>query len=189
MHIDGGIKGTAGQQAQTELVLGQETSVTWLVLPKNLISNGDFEHNLNGWAISSPQDARQGRSAADPAQTVLLIGGQRRPWGPPSASFTLDLPPELTGAVLDFSFRQPVDGYALRLRAVSSDSQSILWQNTQPTNDRTRVVLDIHGLAGRTITFRFELLGPKNATSGIAEIDDVLLGNVPITAPTATPTP
>jgi hypothetical protein len=189
MHIDGGIQGTAGKQAQAQLNLGEETSATWLVLPKNLIENGDFTYNLNGWDISSPQNVARGKSSADTAQSVLLIGGQRGPWGPPSASFTLDLPPELTGAVLDFSYRLPVDGYVLRLRAVAEDSQSILWQNTQPTHDRTRVVLDIHGLAGRKVTFRFEMWAPKNVTSGIAEIDDVLLGNVPITQPTPTPTP
>jgi len=90
--------------------------------------------------------------------------------------------------VLDFAYRLPVQGFTLRLRAISAGSQSTLWEASNVTQDRTRVVLDVSGLAGREVTLRFELWGPKNRAGGLAEIDDVLVGNVPL-QPTATPAP
>jgi hypothetical protein len=115
-------------------------------------------------------------------QPVLRLSGQRRPWGPPAASTTIPIPRDFTAGVLSFTYRLLESGYILRLRAVTDQGQSILWQTDTLMNQRTRVWMDVGHLAGSKVTLRFELWGPKGIPGGAAEIDDVVLGNVPVLA-------
>jgi hypothetical protein len=189
-HIDGGITGEASRQTEVPIKLAEETTVTWLVLPKNLISNGDFNSGLSGWEISSPDDVAQVASSEAQPQPVLRLSGQRRPWGTPSAATTLSIPQELTAGVLSFTYRLLERGQILRLRAISGDQQSILWQTDTLMNQPTRIWLDVGGLAGHQVSLRFELWGPKGSAGTTAEIDSVILGNVPLQqAPTPVATP
>jgi hypothetical protein len=86
----------------------------------------------------------------------------------------------LTEGVLSFSFRLLDGGSILRLRAITDKSQSTLWQTDMHLTQRARVWMDLGRLAGRKVTLRWELWGPKGASSGAAEIDDVVLGSVSI---------
>jgi Cellulase (glycosyl hydrolase family 5) len=178
-HIDAGIQGEAGQQAEMPIKLAEETTATWLVVPKSLIPNGDFSSGLNGWDVSSPADVERAQSSESSPQPVLQLSGQRRPWGPPAASITLSVPPEFSAGVLTFSYRLLGRGQTLRLRAIVGDQQLNLWQTDTLTNQRTRIWLDVAQLAGKTVSLRFELWGPKGVADTTAEIDDVVLGNVP----------
>jgi len=187
-HVDGGVQGEAGAQPQVALALAQETTATWLVAPRSLIPDGDFSSGLKDWDVSSPEDAQRAASSELQPQPVLRLSGQRRPWGPPAASTTIAIPRDFTAGVLSFTYRLLESGYILRLRAVTDQGQSILWQTDTLMNQRTRVWMDVGHLAGSKVTLRFELWGPKGIPGGAAEIDDVVLGNVPVlSAPTQTP--
>jgi hypothetical protein len=164
-----------------EIELGEEARVTWMLLPReNLVDNGAFERGLYDWEWSSPHDVAAARCDLEEQGSVLRLSGHRRPWGPPAASTTVDVPPNALGGVLSFRYRlTEVGGQTLRLRAITADGQELLWQTNAFTRDFTRVWVDMAAYAGQRVTLRFELWGPKGAEDGLAEIDDVIYGDVP----------
>ncbi len=164
-----------------EIELGEEARVTWMLLPReNLADNGAFERGLYGWEWSSLHDVAAARCDLEEQGSVLRLSGHRRPWGPPAASTTVDVPPNALGGVLSFRYRlTEVGGQTLRLRAITADGQELLWQTNAFTRDFTRVWVDMAAYAGQRVTLRFELWGPKGAEDGLAEIDDVIYGDVP----------
>ncbi|HEC22378.1 MAG TPA: hypothetical protein ENI95_05610 [Chloroflexi bacterium] len=159
----------------------QETRVIWMLQPTpNLISDGTFDRAARGWEISSPLDVQ---IRAGGGNRVLRFTGARRPWGPPSASVSLTIPPAMTEGVLSFRYRLSGDSdQVFRVRIVGGSEQAILWQSTAATAEMTRVWVDLGAYAGQSVTLHFELWGTKGASGTLAELDDVIVGNVPVLA-------
>lgn len=180
-QVDGSAQGVA-QPPPVEIALGEELQVTWMLSPRdNLIGNGAFERGLQGWTWSSLHDVQTARSDVSEQGMVLLLSGYRRPWGAPAASVSLNVPPGVTEGVFSFCYRiTDVGGQMLRVRAITADSQRILWQTNTFASEFSRVWVDMSQYAGRRVTLRFELWGLKGAPGGVAEIDDVVFGNVPV---------
>lgn len=176
-NVDGSAHGQA-EPPPVEIVIGQETIVTWLLLPlQDLIHNGSFDFGMQGWAWSSPDDVEA--DVLDD-RTLLRLSGQRRPWGSPAAIAALDVPPGMEEGVLSFCYRMPEDGQVFRVRAVTDEEQMTLWQVADREMDFVRVWIDMERYTGRRITLRFELWGEKGASPGMVEIDDVIFGHVPV---------
>jgi len=176
--VDGSAQGTLSPPPVV-VGLGESINVQWVLRPReNLISNGDFSRNIRGWTLNGAGDGeivdletKQGR--------VLRLHGARRPWGLPGAWTTITLPAGMTEAVLSFSYRLPVEGPRLWVRIVTPDGQQVaLWQTNTATMSFKSVWMDLGAYTGQTVEIRFELWGEKG-TSGTAEIDDVIVANVP----------
>jgi hypothetical protein len=181
VSIDGSAQGRLEPSEPFEIELAEQSSAAWMLLPlQDLIANGQFEFGAQGWAWSSPHDVFMPR-LADPARgSVLRIQGARRPWGAPAAATTLDVPEGWTGALLSFSYRMAEDGPILRIRAVTDSGQEVIWRSGQPRDDFQRTWVDLSAYEGQRVTLRFELSSVKGGTPGWAEIDDVIVGNVPV---------
>lgn len=180
-RVDGGEQGIA-TPVPFEIRLGNETRVTWLLLPgENVVENGDFEQGLRGWRIS-PEGSAEIVDLRTENGHVLRLSGGRWPWGAPAASTTVQVPPNWNAGVLTFVYRLPVEGQTLRLRAISGSSQQVLWQTSDATPHFTRASFDADALTGQQVELRFEMWGPKSASDSIAEMDGVLLGSVPVLA-------
>lgn len=180
VQVDGAGQGQL-KPPPVEIALDTEMTVTWMLLPTlNLIGDGGFEHGLGYWVGSSPVDVQRLESDDTQHGAVLHLSGQRRPWGPPAATIHLDVPPEMTAGVLSFTYRLLEDGQTLRVRVVTGEEQRTLWQTNAPGTDFTRVWIDMSTYVGQSISLFFELWGPKGSPASAAEIDDLILGNVPV---------
>lgn len=178
-RVDGSAQGVA-TPPPFDIELGQETQVTWLLLPRdNAIRNGDFEGGLAGWRILSDGDATLIDLRTEQGQVLRLQGG-RRPWGSPAISTSVQVPPGMDAGVLTFVYRLPVGEQTLRLRAITDDGQRNLWRADRVTPHFARASIDVGAYAGQRVELRFELWGAKGTGGGIAEIDDVLLAAVPL---------
>jgi hypothetical protein len=179
-RVDGSAHGQANP-APVEIRLGEEHAVEWILIPPSLLSNGSFDLGLQGWRISSPVDVETGR---DGGSSVLRLSGQRRPWGSPAASISVAMPPDYEDGLLYFTYRLPDPGdQTFLVRAITVGRQSVLWQSQTAVDDMTPVALDVGQFAGEPVSLRFELWGPKGAAPGTAEIDNLILGNVPVLPP------
>jgi|GEM_PF-3489961 len=179
-RIDGSAQGQLAPGQPFEIELAEEADTSWMLLPQqNLIRNGDFEFGSQGWDWSAPADAATVRGPANHGNVLRLQGG-RRPWGQPSASTELDLPQGWNAGVLSFYYRVPDPDSQLRVRVISDDSQRMLWQSQGEITDFYRVWVDLSAYEGQHITIRFELVSNKGASKGSAEVDDVILGNIPV---------
>ncbi|NDJ34686.1 MAG: hypothetical protein GYB64_08445 [Chloroflexi bacterium] len=176
--IDGSIHGVFYPDETIDVQLAEEYVRTWLLLPReNLVANGSFNQDLEGWQIASPASAQ---AVFARGEQLLQLAGKRSPWGDPSASVTVDLPGYANG-VISFFYRQPDAASHARLRAIHAEGSDVLWESVGPTPDFTRAFVDLTPYAGRRITLRFELVGRgKGVPSGILQIDHVLVGDVPI---------
>ncbi len=180
VSVDGSAHGQANP-APVEIELGEDLTVEWVLTPPNLLSNGSFTLGLQGWCISSPDDVEV---KLDGGGSVLSLSGQRRPWGSPSASVSVDLPPDFTDGLLYFTYRLPDPGKQIFLvRMLTGSTQSVLWHTQESARSMTPVTVDVGQFAGETVTLHFELWGPKGAAPGTAEIDNLILGNVPVLPP------
>jgi hypothetical protein len=178
--VDGSRQGQANP-APVEIVLNEETIVTWMLMPlQNLIEEGDFENGLGDWYGVSPGDIQQTDTDDPQHPTVLRLNGRRYPWGSPAASLMLDVPAGLDGGVLSFYYRLPGDGQVLRLRIITDQQQLTLWQTNTMSESFTRIWVDLSSYGGQKIDLRYELWGAKGSPTSAAEIDDVVFGNVPV---------
>ncbi len=178
MEVDGGERGLATPPEVT-LHLDETLATTWELYPRdNLVINGEFTHGSLGWTWHSPGDVT---TEANDEEAVLQINGRRRPWGTPGASFEVNLPPTMTGGLLRFSYRIPDAGAVLRIRAVTATGQRVLWQTDALTPSFRTAWVDVGQYAGQHVTFYFELWGAKSTDGGRAEIDRVILANIPVT--------
>lgn len=178
--VDGSIQGQA-TPSPVEIVLNEETTVTWMLMPQQkLIEDGGFENGLGGWAGISPGDIQQVTSDDPQHPTVLRLNGQRYPWGSPAASLSLDVPAGFDAGVLSFYYRLPGDGQVLRLRVITGEQQQSLWQMNTMSEGFARIWVDMSAYAGQKIDLRFELWGAKDSPPSAAEIDDIVFGNVPV---------
>ncbi|MBN1429486.1 MAG: hypothetical protein JXB07_14020 [Anaerolineae bacterium] len=179
-RVDGSVHGQV-VPPPVEIVLDEETTVTWMVMPQqNLIEEGNFEKSLGDWVGLALGDIQQATTDDPLHPTVLRLTGQRHPWGSPTASLKLDIPAGMDEAILSFYYRLPGDGQAFRLRVVTEQGHQTLWQINAMSPEFTRVWLDVGDYAGQTIDLRFELWGSKDSPASSAEIDDLLLANVPV---------
>lgn len=176
--VDGSAHGTL-HPPPVEVTLGEVVSVTWALRPsQNLLDNGNFERNLRDWTLTAQFDGGIVDLQTEQGKVLRLHGG-RRPWGAPGASTVVDLPGQMTDAVLSFAYRMPVADQRLRVRLVTADGQQVtVWQTGETTLTFERVSVDIGAFAGQTVDLRFELWGEKGV-SGTAEIDDVIVTGVP----------
>ncbi len=178
-RVEGSAQGL-GTPPPVEVALGQDTTALWTLIPQpNLIPNSTFERGLEGWSVSSAGDVQAVDLQTDRGSVLRLRGG-RRAWGPPSASTAIVIPRDMSQAVLHFAYRLPVAERVLRLRAITRAGQQTLWHTQEPTLDFADVLIEVGALAGQRVELRFELWSTKDSGDGIAEIDDVILGNVPI---------
>jgi hypothetical protein len=182
VNVDGGLQGIYYQPLEPVIIeLDQEIEQTVVVMPRdNLVVNGDFATSLEGWTPSSRLDAFRVVDSAT-QQPVLRISGARRPWGTPSASVTLDIPPEFTDGLLNFSYRFS-GGQWLRLRAITRSNQGTLWQTESMMPEPAHVWIDVSGYAGQQVTLIFEIWGPKGSPISTADISKIIYGNVPTLA-------
>jgi hypothetical protein len=183
-RVDGGAQGELFPEPVTT-VLGQETRVTWTLLPKNnRLPNGTFDGGLEDWH-STPTIENDVSIANSNGSLVLQIAGQRRPWGLPAASVSFKVPRGISDPVLSFTYTLPSEGQSLVLVAIVAggrDEPDVLtrvWQSDGPTEGWERVWLDATPYLGQDVEFIFTLEGPKGAAPGLAQIDDVVLGSVP----------
>lgn len=178
--VDGSRQGQANPDP-VEIVLNEETTVTWMLMPRqNLIEEGNFENGLGDWAGVSPGDIQQTTTEDFRHPTVLRLNGRRYPWGSPAASLRLSVPSGLDAGVLSFYYRLPGDGQVLRLRIIGDQQQRTLWQTNTISEDFTRVWVELSGYGGQEIDLRFELWGTKASPASAAEIDDMVFGDVPV---------
>ncbi len=178
--IDGSAHGKATPDP-VEIVLGEETLRTWMLTPlQDLIHNGKFDMGLQGWEWSPSKDVYVDLSNDPQRGTVLHLGGRRRPWGQPAAWTTMEVPPSMLEGVLSFYYRLPKAGQTLLVRTVDAQGQQTVWQSNAITPDFTRIWVDMSAYAGQKIALRFEIWGPKDSGGGMAEIDEVIFGNVPV---------
>jgi hypothetical protein len=179
-HVDGAGQGEAFPPP-VEIKLSEQTSVTWILLPRqNLVANGDFEHSLRDWKITSPEDSARLRSDDSTQGTVLQINGARRPWGSPGVRMEISIPAGITAPLLSFTYNLLEKGQSLRLRIVSGNQQMIGWQADSATSSFTRTWVDLRPYSGKQITLVWELYGPKGGNPGVAQIDDIVIGDVPV---------
>lgn len=180
VRVDGSRQGQISP-APVEIVLNEETTVTWMLMPlQDLIKGGDFEDGLGDWTGISPGDIQQTITDDPQHPTVLRLNGRRYPWGSPAASLVLDVPSGLDAGVLSFYYRLPGDGQVLRLRVITAQQQQTLWQTNTMSESFTRIWVDLSSYGGQEIALRFELWGAKDSPASTAEIDDVVFGNVPV---------
>jgi len=179
-HVDGSVHGQAAPPP-VEIVLDEETSVTWMLTPsQNLIEEGDFENGLGDWVGLSSGDVQQVTTDDPQHPTVMRLTGQRRPWGSPTASLRLAVPSGMNEAILSFYYRLPGDGQIFRLRVVTEEEYQTLWQINAMSPEFTRVWVDVGAYTGQEIELRFELWGSKDSPASAAEVDDLIFANVPI---------
>jgi hypothetical protein len=179
-RVDGSIQGQASPPP-LEIVLNQETAVTWMLMPQqNLIKDGFFEKGLGDWSGISPGDIQQVTSDDAQHPNVMRLNGQRYPWGSPAASLTLDVSTGLNAGVLSFYYRLPGDGQVVQLRVITDEQQQMLWQANAMSENFARVWVDMSAYTGQRIDLRFELWGTKGSPHSAADIDDVVFGNVPV---------
>lgn len=183
-HVDGGPQGVFFP-APVTLTLGEETHVTWVLLPRDdRVPNGRFDTGLTNWQYTRTTE-EDVQVLTDDEGSVLRLSGQRRAWGSPSASVSFQVPRRLDGPVLSFRYRLPTDSQALLLTVVTEggrgepDVLTELWQSQGATDSWEQVWFDATPFLGQQVTLIFSLRGPKGAPSGIAQIDDVSLGSVP----------
>lgn len=174
--IDGSAQGYLDNLPPLAIEPFAETEQTVVLPPRvNLIPNGAFDRGLQGWQTSSPTDVTH----------VLISGGlvrlasARQPWGNPALLVTLDLPADMQDAVIHFDYRMPAAGTILRLRAVTATAQQTLWYTDIPTENWERGRADLGRYAGQRLTLSLEMLAPKGRSGAYAEVDSVVLGNVP----------
>jgi hypothetical protein len=187
--IDGSGQGRLTPSQPYEIELLEQSLASWTLMPlQDLIENGQFEFGLQGWTWSAPADVLTSRFDAQRG-AVLRLQGVMRPWGPPAAATTVDVPPGWTGGLVSFYYRldelqRPIGSSQtppyLRLRAFTETEQDILWYATEPSADFQRVWVDMSAYEGQQVALVFELIGPKLGSEGAAEIDDVIFGNVPV---------
>jgi hypothetical protein len=178
-RVDGSAQGVLDSPPPVEVTLSGEALATWILHPvDDLIPNGDFEIGAGGWSFPSTS---QGDVAIVRSEdnAVLQITGGRRPWGSPTASVTLEVPPDMVYGTLVFRYRLLQDGPVLRVRVAGPEGQTVLWQTDTSTPEWASMWLDMSVFAGQTITLTFELWSPKGAPEGTAQLDDVMLGSVP----------
>jgi len=180
VSIDGSGQGRLEPGQPFEIELAGQSTAAWTLLPlRDLIVNGQFEFGSQGWDWSSPQDISTPRLSDPMRGAVLRLQGARRPWGAPAAATTLDVPEEWMGALLSFYYRVAEGSPILRVRAVADGRQAVIWRSGQPSHDFQRAWVDLSAYRGQRVTLRFELSGAKGGTPGRAEIDEVIVGNVP----------
>ncbi len=191
--IDGSGQGRLTPSQLYEIELLEQSLAEWTLMPlQDLIMNGHFEFGTQGWVASAPADVVTAR-VGDTRGAVLHLQGGMRPWGPPAASVTVDVPAGWTGSLVSFYFRlhevsnlggwRPPIGDVqpyLQLRAITRAEQSMLWYTSEPNAEFERVWLDLSQYAGQRVTLVFELIGGKLGPEGAAEVDEVILGNVPV---------
>ncbi|MBN1119927.1 MAG: hypothetical protein JXJ17_02525 [Anaerolineae bacterium] len=176
--VEGGGQGAAAPPPVI-IELTEKTTVTWMLLPRlNIVPNGAFTLGLQGWEVFAGTDA-QVVDLGTSQGNILRLRGERRPWGSPAVSAIIPIPSEMTSPVLSFLYRMPAGEQTLTLRVLQGDDQQVLWQTGASSVDFERVWLDLSPYAGQPVELRFELYGAKGAGAGIAEIDNVILGNVP----------
>jgi len=165
-----------------EVRLGEITQTSWMVLPRdNLIPNYQFDLGLQGWEISSLFDVQSALSDTAGRGAVLRLSGVRRPWGPPAAWVTVDVPQGMDSGLLHFEYRiSEIGNQVVQLRVVTESSQTLLWESNTISPEFGRVRLDMSAYKGQTVMLRFELRGAKDARPATVEIDDVIFGNVPV---------
>jgi hypothetical protein len=111
---------------------------------------------------------------------ALQLRGSRRAWGTPGAETTVTVPDGWSGALLSFRVRIPQPGTALRVRIITGAGQATIWRTESTQELFQRVWIDLSQVQGQSITLRFELGNGKAASQGLAQIDDVIIGNVPL---------
>lgn len=179
-RIDGSGQGRLEPDQPFEIQLAETSTTTWMLEPfENLLRNGTFDFGMQGWAWTAPGDAT---SVQGPGEwgSVLQVRGRQRPWGLPAASFEVDVPQEWTGALMSFYYRTPQAGTRVRLRVITDVDQEVLWQTDQQIGVFERVWVDLRDYAGQHVMLRFEIVAAKHGQEGLAEIDNVIVGNVPV---------
>jgi hypothetical protein len=178
--IDGSAQGSLNPGQPFEIELSESTETAWMLQPlQNLIRNSQFEFGSQGWLWSSPADVSTALDESGEG-SILQLHGMRRAWGLPTAATELDIPQGWNAAVLSFQVRIPHSGSVLRVRAVTASGQETLWQSTGDIAEFQRVWVDMSHYEGQHVMLRFELVSDKGDPAGAAEIDDVILGNVPV---------
>ncbi len=179
VRIDGSAQGALEPSASLEIRVEEEIASDWLLLPlQNLAQNGEFDFGSQGWWWSAPGDvaARRGGERG----SVLALQGGRRPWGHPAAALTVDIPPGWSAGLLSFHYRLLEAGSTLRVRAATQEGQATLWQSSRPSASFARAWVDLADFEGQRVMIFFELAGEKGGVEGRAEIDSVIIGNVPV---------
>jgi hypothetical protein len=177
--IDGSAQGNLRPGQPFEIELSESTQTSWMLQPlQNLIRNSQFEFGAQGWLWSSPADVS---TEHDPSGegSLLQLHGSRRAWGLPAATTEVDIPQGWNAAVLSFHVRIPYAGSILRVRAITNTGQRTLWQSTDSLPDFQRIWVDLSAYEGQHVMLSFELISDKGDPPTTAEIDNVILGNVP----------
>jgi hypothetical protein len=178
--IDGSAQGNLSPGQPFEIELSELTETAWMLQPlQNLIRNSQFEFGSQGWLWSSPADVSTTLDDSGEG-SILQLHGMRRAWGLPAASTEFDIPQGWNAAVLSFQGRISRPGSILRVRVITATEQETLWQSTDTISDFERIWIDLSHYEGQRVMLRFELVSDKGDPAGAAEIDDVILGNVPI---------
>jgi hypothetical protein len=178
--IDGSAQGNLNPGQPFEIELSELTETVWMLQPlQNLIRNSQFEFGSQGWYWSSPADVSTTLNDSGEG-SILQLHGMRRAWGLPAASTEVDIPQGWNAAVLSFRARISRPGGVLRVRVITATEQETLWKSTDTMLDFERIWINLSHYEGQHVMLRFELVSDKGDPAGAAEIDEVILGNVPV---------
>ena len=86
----------------------------------------------------------------------------------------------MNAPLLGFKYRLLEGNQTLRLRVTSGDQAGLVWQTDSTMADFSRTWVDLGPYSGRQITLIWELYGPKGGTASVAQIDDIIIGDVPV---------
>ncbi len=159
-----------------EVGFGETVVRTIQLAPEDTLLASTFKAYQVDWLRPAPNDARL---VDGPMGVGLLLNGARRAYGAPAIETEVSIPLSYRNPTLTFDYTLSEGEHILRVRAEDEEERQTLWWTAASQEEPRHTVLGLSGMAGETITLRFELTGDKGAASSEALLDNIYLTDLP----------